>query len=340
MKNHKQALTAVLLLFLGCFFGCGGDDVSDPNDGSIADAPLDTYSIPTITIQKIPNENLLSSWRLSAQPAPKTDLAVLMLINERSLWVIIPKSDNHSQTFNHTGWITIEKLPMVSIVGTGLVVNLEKLQRALPVESIGGHRIPKDYDFPLYNVGEPSQIVGDFLQAHPATGSRIAANSAITITFNGNPGDVTASAGHVSGGGKIRFISGPFKPGALRLRISWENEGSHTLTYTVIPPDTTPPTVIGGTVKDGDRDVNPEVLNGNGIEITFSEAVRGNIALQTEGGDDVGWIGKVESNKGTLELVKGKEIGNQTTYVITGRIEDAARNEAEVSITFTTIGKK
>ena len=99
--------------------------------------------------------------------------------------------------------------------------------------------------------------------------------------------------------------------------------------------------MTGGTVKDGDKDVDPDAINSDGIiEITFSEEMTGNIALQTEGGDDVGWLGKVEGTKATLELVKGKEIGNETTYVIAGRVSDAAGNVTEVKITFVTKGKE
>ena len=75
------------------------------------------------------------------------------------------------------------------------------------------------------------------------------------------------------------------------------------------------------------------------IEIEFSEAVSGNITLQTAAGVDIGWLGKVEGNKGILELVKGKELGDETTYVtyvIVGKVADAAGNETDISITFTT----
>ena len=108
----------------------------------------------------------------------------------------------------------------------------------------------------------------------------------------------------------------------------------------VVPPDHTSPEITGGTVFDGEEDVDPAEINEGRIEITFNEVVSGNIALQTEGGDDVGWIGKVEGTKGILELVKGKEIGNETTYVIVGKVADAAGNETEVNITFTTMGKE
>ena len=91
---------------------------------------------------------------------------------------------------------------------------------------------------------------------------------------------------------------------------------------------------------DGDKDVDPEAINTDGkIEIEFSEDMTGNIALQTEDGDDVGWIGKVEGNKGTLELVKGRELENETTYVIKGKVSDGAGNSTDVSVTFVTKAK-
>ena len=92
---------------------------------------------------------------------------------------------------------------------------------------------------------------------------------------------------------------------------------------------------------DGDKDVDPEALNSDGkIVIEFSENMTGNIALQTEGGDDVGWIGKVEGHTATLELVKGRELENETTYVIKGKVLDAAGNTIEVSVTFVTKAKE
>lgn len=178
-----------------------------------------------------------------------------------------------------------------------------------------------------------------FVSAAPP-GGEIAANGSITVTFDNAPADVTVSAGTVTVAGKTATIAGPFTPGPLALTITWA-DGTQALNYTVTAPDTTAPTVTGGTVSDGDKDVDPEGINTDGvIEIEFSEDVSGNVALQTEGGDDVGWLGKVEGNKATLEVVKGKEIGNETTYVIAGKVSDAAGNETEVSVTFVTKGKE
>ena len=179
-----------------------------------------------------------------------------------------------------------------------------------------------------------------FVSANPPNGSEIASNGSITVTFDNAPADVTVTDGVASPAGKTVTINGPFTPGALSLTITWA-DGSQTLTYTVTAPDNEAPKVTGGTVKDGDKDVDPEMINTDAkIEIEFSEDVSGNIALQTEGGDDVGWLGKVEGNKGTLELVKGKEIGNETTYVVAGKVSDAAGNETEVKVTFVTKGKE
>ena len=189
---------------------------------------------------------------------------------------------------------------------------------------------------------EEEVAAAEFSSAAPASGSEIAANATITLTFSSDPGEVTVAGATVTGGGKTRQVAGPFAEGALTLAVSWTNgDGSTSLNYTVKAADNTAPTVTGGTVEDGEEDVDPEAINTDGvIEVTFSEEVSGNIALQTEAGDNVGWIGKVEGTKGTLDLVKGKEIGNETTYVIAGKVADAAGNETEVSVTFTTKGKE
>ena len=112
--------------------------------------------------------------------------------------------------------------------------------------------------------------------------------------------------------GRVLIIQGRFTPGTLNLTVTWAG-GRTTLTYIVVA-DSDPPRVTGGTVKNGAY-VDAEVINSAAkIEVTFSEQVRGHIALQTFSGDDVGWLGGVEGNKGVLELVRGKEIGNGTLY--------------------------
>ena len=189
-----------------------------------------------------------------------------------------------------------------------------------------------------------SSTGANFIEADPPVGGDLEANGIITVTFDKDPGSVTVSpVGTVNGAGKTRTITGPFREGTLiGLWVSWTNGDRGTrLTYTVTPVDTEPPTITGGTVSDSDENVDYEEINGDKvIEVTFSEDVSGNIALQTEDGDHVGWIGKVEGMKGTLELVAGKELGSQTTYVIKCIVVDSAGNELEVSISFTTKDKE
>ena len=197
----------------------------------------------------------------------------------------------------------------------------------------------------LIGCGSADDIITDepvpasFFSATPP-GGEIAANGTITVTFDNTPANVTVSAGTVTVTGKTATIAGPFIPGPLALTITW-TDGTQALNYTVKGPCCSAPNITGGTVKDGDTDVDSEAINTDGvIEIEFTADMTGNIALQTEGGDDVGWIGRVEGNKATLELVKGRELTAETTYIIKGKVSDAAGNSTDVSVTFVTRGKE
>ncbi|MYA99457.1 hypothetical protein F4X90_07240 [Candidatus Poribacteria bacterium] len=175
-----------------------------------------------------------------------------------------------------------------------------------------------------------------FISIEPTIESQLTVDSTITLTFDNPPEAVTVSDGVATITDNTVTITGPFTPGTLALTITWA-DGSLEFTYTVAEPDTEAPSITGGTINDGDTDVDAEAINSSAlIEVEFSEEVSGTIALQTEDGDDVGWLGKVEGNKAILELVKGKELDPETTYVISGKVEDAAGNETDLNITFTT----
>ena len=174
-----------------------------------------------------------------------------------------------------------------------------------------------------------------FVSIEP-TESEITVDGTITLTFDNPPGDVTVSEGDATVTDNTVTITGPFTPGTLELTVTWA-DGSVEFTYTVIEPDTEPPSITSGTIGDGDEDVDAEAINSSAlIEIAFSEDVSGTIALKTEAGDDVGWVGEVKGDKATLKLVKGKELDPETTYVISGKVEDAAGNETDINITFAT----
>ncbi len=178
-----------------------------------------------------------------------------------------------------------------------------------------------------------------FVSIDPTVESALTVDGTITLTFDNPPKDVTVSEGDPTLTDNTVTITGPFTPGTLALKVSWA-DGSLEFTYTVAEPDTEPPSITGGTISDGDEDVDFEAINSSElIEIEFNEDVSGTIALQTEAGEDVGWISKIEGNKATLELVKGKEyveLESEVTYVISGKVEDAAGNETDINITFVT----
>ena len=186
-----------------------------------------------------------------------------------------------------------------------------------------------------YNVRPPVA----FVKARPVDGATLDGDDTITLTFDRRPEDVTVSQGVAEVTGRFVDITGPFDPGALSLTITWKN-GTQTLTYVIRTPDTDAPRITGGTVSDGDENIKSDAVNTRArIEIDFNEAVTGNIALQTSVGVDVGWLGKVDGKKGILELVKGKELDGGATYVITGKVRDAAGNATDLDITFTTESK-
>ena len=186
---------------------------------------------------------------------------------------------------------------------------------------------------------DPEPTDAAFVSATPASGD-LAANGSISVTFDNNPGDVTASAGTVTGSGKSRTINGPFTAGALALNLTWTNgDGSHTLNYTIVAADETAPEVTASNPKDGAEGVDPAKVFEDGIEVTFNENVTGELKLM-DGDDDVGWTSEASDNKITLTGNAGQELSNETEYEIAGTVQDGAGNEAEVSITFVTKAKE
>jgi hypothetical protein len=188
------------------------------------------------------------------------------------------------------------------------------------------------------------EVAAALVSTAPASGGEIAANGVLTITFDNPPGDVTVNGTPATVAGKTATwnATGLTAGSTANLAVAWTiaGGGSSTVSLTVRDEDTIAPTVTGGDVGDGDKDVDSDALNAAGtITIEFSEVVTGTLRLQA-GGADVGHLSKNDGTKVVLEAVAGKELAKETEYQITGTVRDAAGNTTAVDITFVTKAKE
>ena len=87
----------------------------------------------------------------------------------------------------------------------------------------------------------------------------------------------------------------------------------------------------------GKWDIDPEVLNRDGIIIEFDEDIAwSSLKLTYEGGTDLGWESTVKDNKVTLTPIEGKELVYETSYVVSGMVRDGVGNETDLTLTFVT----
>ena len=125
--------------------------------------------------------------------------------------------------------------------------------------------------------------------------------------------------------GEIRSIEDPPTP---------PNPPPVTPTPPEPTPDRDPPKITDSSIEDGAENVG----RNNVIWITFNEpVVEGDLRLRIKGGRTIET--RVEYGNETIHLERlGKNIVMEplTTYVIDGTVSDAAGNETDVDITFTT----
>ena len=239
-------------------------------------------------------------------------------------------------TTNDSITLTFDNPPADVIVSTGVVLSTGNTAAITGPFTPGDLELTITWEDGTENLSYTVRPLVAWVSIDPPVDSLLTIDSSIIVTFDNAPQDVTVNTGTATIDGNSVTITGPFTPGDLELTITW-SDGSLLFTYTVAEPDTESPTITGGTISDGDTDVDAEAINSSTlIEVEFNEEVSGTIALQIEAGDDVGWLGKIEGNKGILELVKSKKLDPETTYVIAGKVEDAAGNETDINITFTT----
>lgn len=184
---------------------------------------------------------------------------------------------------------------------------------------------------------------------NPAQGSEVPPNASVSLTLDEAVNSVTVNGTAATGSGKtwsINLTGLDLPAGSATLNIAWKNkddtDGSATAAFTIQETaDTTAPTITDSTVSNNDKDVEPAGLNTDGISFTFSEDVTpGDISISIEGGDALNWLADWSANSVTIVPAKGAELGNETSYEIKVSAEDAAANELDATISFTTKSKE
>lgn len=175
------------------------------------------------------------------------------------------------------------------------------------------------------------------VSSDPADGATVPEGSSVKLTFDKDPGTLTATGGKVGGAGAARTVTAD----AASIVLSWDNGGSATLNFTLAPKDTTPATISSSVPANGAKDVDPAPVNTDGIVITFSENVKVVAGLDvTDGGTKLGWVASAKDAVVTLKPPKGKELVNEKEYVVSGQVEDGGGNKTDVTVTFTTKAKQ
>ena len=191
--------------------------------------------------------------------------------------------------------------------------------------------------------GPPSATM---VTVDPAAGATVPSNQQFSLVFDQGVTAATVDGTAATGSGLNWSASPALAQGSATLNIGWTNRDGSTGSqavgpYTVSDPDVTAPAIAaGGTVADGDADVDPAPVNAGGFRFDFDEVVTGTIKLTDEAGADLNWIANVGGQTATLTAVAGQEIANETTYKVEIDVKDGAGNVTTTTITFVTKPKE
>ena len=99
-----------------------------------------------------------------------------------------------------------------------------------------------------------------------------------------------------------------------------------------------PPKITGGNVWNGAQDVDPELHNTHGIQITFDESVQaGTVVLRPKDGAPLNWRVEWAGYNVNLYPSDGDRLQYGTEYILELiGVKDAAGNESNFEIRFTT----
>ena len=139
--------------------------------------------------------------------------------------------------------------------------------------------------------------VAKLVKTIPASGEYTAYLSPIVLYFDREPLAVTVNGTAARVDGNRAFWCFPHPPanGDALFHIEWTNpDGTPnvgtSISLTVADFNGGSPVITSGSVADGDADVDPDLLNRDGIRFDFDEPVIDvQSQLLTEDGEDLGW---------------------------------------------------
>ena len=117
-----------------------------------------------------------------------------------------------------------------------------------------------------YTVTAPKLSSVNFVSVDPPSGSTIAPDATITVTFDAVPDGVTVNPGTATVAGQTVTISGPFPVESLSLNLTWTG-GAQRLTYTVTKSKPPPAIFIVVNPPSGST-IEPDAT----ITVTFDAA--------------------------------------------------------------------
>jgi len=179
----------------------------------------------------------------------------------------------------------------------------------------------------------------------PAAGGSQAGNSAVTFNLNKQLAEasVSGAAGATAiAGNSVVFTPSPaIAEGSVTLTLTGKDAGgqevTHTLTFTVLVADSTPPALVGASCvpPNGATGIDP-AAHPDGLVIAFDEALAS--AAITAMDPEFSKTDSVDGANVKVDFLQ-YSLANETTYSISLTVTDAAGNSVDVTYSFTTMAK-
>ena len=133
--------------------------------------------------------------------------------------------------------VSFNGIPTELIVSQGVVSRSDQIRRTVTISgpfTVGELTLTMKWKdggaHTLFYTVEPVPV--KLVSVDPPDGSLLVPDGQVTVSFDGEPRNLSVTPGKISVSGRIATIPGPFPRGELNLEMKWDT-GTHTLTYTI-----------------------------------------------------------------------------------------------------------